>query len=94
MNQYESNFKWLMELLSDQEYQRIENNPFPHLTVEKLQGTGFISLISLCQWGKLNGDLIRDPEVLFVIGDGEAKPIFFRNDSSIVCFIKFASHFL
>ena len=41
-------------------------------------------LISLCHYGEQNGDLMRDPDMVFQIldlGDGSiAEPISFRND--------------
>ena len=37
--------------------------------------------LSLCHYGELNGDLMRDPEVIFVKNDkGNYYPIYFRND--------------
>ena len=37
--------------------------------------------ISLCHYGEQNGDLMRDPEVVFTKNDkGDYFPIYFRND--------------
>jgi hypothetical protein len=74
---YEHNYRKLMELLGPEDHRRIENRPFMPLSVEKLDGQGFISL---CHYGEQNGDLMRDPEVVFLVTDESAKPVYFRND--------------
>lgn len=35
---------------------------------------------SLCHYGKMNGDLMRDPEMVFIRDDQGLRPIYFRND--------------
>ncbi|NGZ95307.1 MAG: hypothetical protein CV089_04085 [Nitrospira sp. WS110] len=41
-------------------------------------------LVSLCQYGEQNGDLMRDPDIVFLFhtvpGDEAAEPVSFRND--------------
>ena len=41
-------------------------------------------LVSLCQYGEQNGDLMRDPDIVFlfhnVSDDAAAEPVSFRND--------------
>jgi hypothetical protein len=74
---YEHNYRKLMELLGSETHRRIENEPFLPLTVEKLEGQ---PLISLCHYGEQNGDLMRDPEVVFLVQERTAKPVYFRND--------------
>jgi hypothetical protein len=77
MNQYERNLERLRELLPEgREHIAIENPPFMRLAVERI----WEDQISLCHYGEQNGDLMRDPEVVFVIEGSEAKPVYFRND--------------
>ena len=42
-------------------HMRIENAPWMRLSVENIGPY----LISVCHYGKLNGDLMRDPEIVF-----------------------------
>ncbi len=77
MDQYKANFRDLTKLIGAKDYLRIENNPYLPLVVEKLDGQ---SLISLCHYGVQNGDLMRDPEVVFKIEKETAKPVYYRND--------------
>jgi hypothetical protein len=89
MNQYERNYHKLSELLQGRDHVRIDNEPYMPLVVERIEGT---PLISQCHYGEQNGDLMRDPEVVFLIsettdGEGqssrtvmEAKPVYYRND--------------
>jgi hypothetical protein len=55
------------------------------LSVEEIgsSGDGY-RLVSLCQYGKQNGDLMRDPDIVFLfhnVPDGAAaEPVSFRND--------------
>jgi len=89
MNQYESNYRYLAELLQGRDHLRIQNDPYMPLVVEKIEGTPFISL---CHYGEQNHDPMRDPEVVFLTSETiedegestrmvrEAKPVYFRND--------------
>ena len=55
------------------------------LSVEEIgsSGDGY-RLVSLCQYGEQNGDLMRDPDIVFLfrnVPDGvAAEPVSFRND--------------
>jgi hypothetical protein len=77
---YERNFTMLMRLLGlgDKDHIRIENKGYMPLTVERVDR----DLISLCHYGELNGDLMRDPEVVFTVSadQAQAQPVYFRND--------------
>ena len=38
-------------------------------------------MFSVCHYGEQNGDLMRDPDVTFLLGEnGEVHPLTFRND--------------
>lgn len=41
---------------------------------------GHENAISLAHYGEQNGDLMRDPEMIFVLGNGAYCPVYFRND--------------
>lgn len=90
MNQYETNYDQLTKLLGDKDYQRIENEPFMPLVVEKL---GEEPLVSLCHYGTMHGDPCRDPEVVFLIQDKTAKPVYYRNDYVAVEHATIEDHF-
>ena len=55
------------------------------LSVEEIgsSGDGY-RLVSLCQYGEQNGDLMRDPDLVFMFTDlpdgAAAEPVSFRND--------------
>jgi hypothetical protein len=73
---YERNYQLLTELLGGYDGVRIENEPYLPLAVERL----WDDQISLCHYGELNGDLMRDPEVVFLVEGQKARPAYFRND--------------
>lgn len=52
---------------------------FMDLTVETWQEDNLLN-VSVCHYGEQNGDLMRDPEMLFIFGYGYEKPVYFRND--------------
>jgi hypothetical protein len=85
-----NNFDNLMRLLGDTDHRKIENDPFMPLTVERLEGT---PLVSLCHYGEQNGDLMCDPEVVFVVREGRATPVYFRNDYAHVEHATVDGHF-
>ncbi len=66
----------------DGNYAKIANNPnLMPVVVEKVGHlTGYGEIISIAHYGEQNGDLMADPEMTFVIVDGEYFPITFRND--------------
>jgi len=59
-------------------YFKLNNNPtYMPLSIEKLGKT----VISICHYGEQNGDLMRDPEMLFWKDEnGDYFPFYFRND--------------
>ena len=65
---------------------KIENPPYMSLTVENIGlGPRGLPALSICHYGELNGDLMRDPEMCFEmeIENGAVKechPYYFRND--------------
>src|ERR1051326_5919230 len=65
---------------------KIENPPWQDLVIEDIQqrGPSRFPAISVAHYGKQNGDLMRDPEMLFETqGFGQEinlKPYYFRND--------------
>jgi hypothetical protein len=70
------NYNHLMKLLACKEYRQLELKGYMPLAVEKLGEEA----ISLCHRGELNGDYMRDPEIVFLVKDGEATAVYFRND--------------
>lgn len=65
---------------------RIENPPWLPLVIEDIQqrGPNGLPVISVAHYGELNGDLMRDPEMLFELGkrgdEIELTPYYWRND--------------
>ena len=65
---------------------KIENRPYMSLTVENIGlGPRGLPALSICHYGELNGDLMRDPEMCFEmeIENGSVKefhPYYYRND--------------
>jgi hypothetical protein len=76
-NMSKRNLEQLEKLLAGKDHRRIENPPYMPLVVERLEGQ---PIISLCHYGEQNGDPMRDPEICFLVADGTAKPVYFRND--------------
>ena len=75
----------LNQLLDRARAVRITVLGYMPLSVEEIgsSGDGY-RLVSLCQYGKQNGDLMRDPDIVFLfhnVPDGAAaEPVSFRND--------------
>jgi len=75
----------LNHLLNDARAVRITVPGYMPLSVEEI---GFSDdgrrLVSLCQYGEQNGDLMRDPDIVFLFhnvpGDEAAEPVSYRND--------------
>jgi hypothetical protein len=64
---------------------KIENLPYMALVIEGLDESGPMGLpaISVCHYGELNGDAMRDPEMCFELGfaDGpHLNAFYYRND--------------
>jgi hypothetical protein len=77
--------KFLDELLAGSRAVRITVPGYMPLSVEEIgtSGDGY-RLVSLCQYGEQNGDLMRDCDLVFMITDlpigAAAEPVSFRND--------------
>ena len=64
---------------------KIENPPYMALVIEATDESGPCGLpaISVCHYGEQNGDLMRDPEMLFELGSADGAqldPFYWRND--------------
>jgi hypothetical protein len=77
--------KLLDELLAGARAVRITVPGYLPLSVEEIgsSGDGY-RLVSLCHYGEQNGDLMRDPDIVFLFHNGPdgaaAEPVSFRND--------------
>ncbi|MBS0155196.1 MAG: hypothetical protein JSS38_11410, partial [Nitrospira sp.] len=75
----------LNHLLNGTRAVRITVPGYLPLSVEEIgcSGDGY-RLVSLCHYGEQNGDLMRDPDIVFLfhnVPDGmAAEPVSFRND--------------
>lgn len=75
--------KQTLNKLCVQEYRKIDNGgkAFMPVTVEKLETTKLGEVWSVAHYYRQNGDLMRDPEMLFLKGgDGEWYPLSFQQD--------------
>ena len=64
---------------------KIENPPYMELVIEATDESGPCGLpaISVAHYGEQNGDLMRDPEMMFELGLGggaHLNPFYWRND--------------
>ncbi len=85
MNSYQEFAKYLDQLLGGVHAVRIAVSGYMPLSVEEIGSSGDgHRLVSLCQYGEQNGDLMRDPDIVFLfhnVPDGmAAEPVSFRND--------------
>ena len=85
MNTYQHFASALTQLLGNETAVRLTVNGYMPLSIESI-GTSADGnrLISLCHYGEQNGDLMRDPEMVFEIhtyaSADMAEPLSFRND--------------
>ena len=85
MKIYQEFAKSLDQLLGGATAVRITVSGYMPLSVEEIgiDGEGH-RLVSLCHYGKQNGDLMRDPDIVFMFQDAPtgsvAEPVSFRND--------------
>ncbi len=85
MNSYQEFAKYIDQLLGGVHAVRISVFGYMPLSVEEIgsSGDGY-RLVSLCQYGEQNGDLMRDPDIVFLFHNGSdgmaAEPVSFRND--------------
>lgn len=85
MESYLQCAKLLNELLAGARAVRITVSGYMPLSVEEIGSSGDGQrLVSLCHYGEQNGDLMRDPDMVFLfhnLPDGmAAEPVSFRND--------------
>jgi hypothetical protein len=85
MNRYQEFAKYLDQLLGGVHAVRIAVSGYMPLSVEEIGiSRDGHRLVSLCQYGEQNGDLMRDPDIVFLLHnlpDGvAAEPVSFRND--------------
>jgi hypothetical protein len=67
----------LWELAKKTGYYKLSNDPtYMPLTIERVGR----NRLSICHYGELNGDLMRDPEMIFYWKNDDWFPIYFRND--------------
>ena len=85
MNSYQEFAKYLDQLLGGVHAVRIAVSGYMPLSVEEIgsSGDGY-RLVSLCHYGEQNGDLMRDPDIVFLFHNAPdgmaAEPVSFRND--------------
>ena len=85
MNSYQEFAKYLDQLLGGVHAVRITVSGYMPLSVEEIGSSGDGDrLVSLCHYGEQNGDLMRDPDIVFLVHTGPdgaaAEPVSFRND--------------
>ncbi len=85
MKHYQEFARYLDQLLGGVQAVRITVLGFMPLSIEEIgsSGDGY-RLVSLCHYGEQNGDLMRDPDLVFMftdLPDGvAAEPVSYRND--------------
>ena len=85
MNSYQEFAMHLAQLLGGVRAVRITVPGYMPLSVEEIGSSeeGY-RLVSLCHYGEQNGDLMRDPDIVFLFhnvpGGVAAEPVSFRND--------------
>jgi hypothetical protein len=77
-------FSQILEKLGTRSHIKLESSGFMPLTVELLNryittAVGEGTLYSLCHYYELNGDLMRDPEMCFLVVDCRKEPTDYKN---------------
>lgn len=90
MKTYQNFAQYLIDLLGGATAVRLTVPGFMPLSVEDIGPSGEGNrLVSLCHYGEQNGDLMRDPDIVFMfhlLPDGlAAEPVSFRNDYMGTC---------
>ena len=85
MKNYKHFAKTLLSLLGDATAVRITSEGYMPLSIEDIgPSPEGHRLISICHYGEQNGDLMRDPDMVFAVMTHDdftiAEPISFRND--------------
>jgi hypothetical protein len=89
--QHQLNHKLLGDVLAGADHVRIENSPHAPLVVERLQGARFISMY---QCRERAGDTHLTTEVVFLVENGRAKPVYYRHDSAGSEYATVGGHFV
>ena len=85
MNNYKNFAQKLLQLLGPNMAVRITSEGYMPLSIEDIGHSldGFRQ-ISLCHYGEQNGDLMRDPDIVYVLQEIDglliAEPVSFQND--------------
>lgn len=90
MKPYQAFASNLLQLLGDAQAVRLTVPGYMLLSVEDIGRSGEGNrLVSLCHYGEQNGDLMRDPDIVFMFHDlpdgPAAEPVSFRNDYMAIC---------
>lgn len=90
MKTYQDFAKKLLQLLGNDTAVRLTVPGFMPLSIEDIGRSGEgMRLVSLCHYGEQNGDMMRDPDMVFMFHDlpdgPAAEPISFRNDYMGTC---------
>jgi hypothetical protein len=90
MKTYQEFAKKLLQLLGNDTAVRLTVPGFMPLSIEDIGRSGEGNrLVSLCHYGQQNGDMMRDPDMVFMFHDlpdgPAAEPISFRNDYMGTC---------
>lgn len=90
MKTYHDFAKKLLQLLGNESAVRLTVPGFMPLSVEDIGKSGKGNrLVSLCHYGEQNGNLMRDPDIVFMFHDlpdgPAAEPVIFRNDYMAIC---------
>lgn len=90
MKPYQAFASNLLQLLGDAQAVRLTVPGYMPLSVEDIGRSGEGNrLVSLCHYGEQNGDLMRDPDIVFMFHDlpdgAAAEPVSFRNDYMAIC---------
>jgi hypothetical protein len=67
----------LWELVKAEGYYKLSNDPTYIPVIIEMVGK---NQLSICHYGECNGDLMRDPEMVFYKQDDDWFPTYFRND--------------
>ncbi|WP_438940036.1 DUF6908 domain-containing protein [Chitinophaga hostae] len=76
-------FSQIIDKMGNRSHMKLESTGYMPLTVELLSqsiatAAGLGKLYSLCHYYKLNGDLMRDPEMCFLVVDNRTEPNDFK----------------
>lgn len=74
-------FEHLVSLAPDGHAKICNNDSFMAVSIERIQALTIGEMWSVCHYSEQNGDLMRDPEVTFLVYPNQMiYPTYFRND--------------